>query len=144
MERPSQIQPQHLMKFALVYIRQSSMQQVRDSSGSADVQRQLAERARQWGWPDSRIHVIDGDLGVSGSHSSQRQAFHQMLDLMDRGEVSIVFVNAASRLSRTPRDAEQFLRIATARGVLLDINRKLFSPGDAEVIELFHLRLQNL
>src|SRR5216683_4578740 len=144
MERPPQVQPQHLTKSALVYIRQSSMEQVRNNSGSTDVQRQLAARARQWGWPDSRITIIDGDLGISGSHPGRRQAFQHMLDLMDRGEVSIVFVNDASRLSRNPLDAEQFLRIATARGVLVEVNGKLYSPGDAEIVELLNLRMQNL
>ena len=102
MARPSQIQPHHLERLAIVYIRQSSPEQVRDNSGATEVQRRLAERARQWGWPDTRIHVIDGDLGTSGSHPGRRPAFRYMLDQMDRGEVAIVFVNDASRLSRIP------------------------------------------
>jgi DNA invertase Pin-like site-specific DNA recombinase len=143
-DRPSQITSQHLQKLALVYIRQSSPEQVRDNSGSTDVQRRLADRPVRWGWAQSRVHIIDGDLGASGSHAGRRKGFRQMLDLMDRGEVAIVFVSDASRLSRNPSDAEDFLRIATYRGVLLEVNGTLFAPGDANLPQLFNLRLQNL
>jgi DNA invertase Pin-like site-specific DNA recombinase len=143
-ERPPQIEPRHLEKLAVVYVRQSTPEQVRDNLGSTDVQRRLADRAREWGWPDSRIQIIDDDLGVSGSHAGLRQGFSRMLDLMHQGEVAIVFVNDSSRLSRNPSDAEAFLLKATAKEVLLEVNGQLFSPGDANLIELFGLRLQNL
>src|SRR6266852_4145773 len=144
MGRPPQIEPRHFEKLAVIYVRQSTPAQVRDNLGSTDVQRRLADRAREWGWPDSRIDIIDDDLGVSGSHAGLRQGFSRMLDLMDRGEVAIVFVNDASRLSRNPSDAEAFLLRATAKEVLLEVNGQLFSPGDANLLELFGLRLQNL
>jgi DNA invertase Pin-like site-specific DNA recombinase len=144
MGRPLQIEPRHLEKLAVVYVRQSTPEQVRDNLGSTDVQRRLADRAREWGWPNSRIDIIDDDLGVSGSHAGFRQGFSRMLDLMDRGEVAIVFVNDSSRLSRNPSDAEAFLLRATAKEVLLEVNGQLYSPGDANLLELFGLRLQNL
>lgn len=143
MERPPQIKPHHLEKLALIYRRQSTPEQVRDNVGSTDVQGRLRDRARAWGWPESRIQIID-DLGVSGSHTGLRLGFQQMLDLIDRDEVAIVFFTDASRQSRNMADAEAFLMKAMAHGVLVEISGKLYAPGDADLPELFGLRIQNL
>src|SRR5262245_46985099 len=115
LDRPPQIEARHLTKRAVVYLRQSSVEQVRDSTGSTEVQRQLADRAKRWGWPDSRITVIDDDLGVSGSHPDRRPGFQRLLDLVDHDELGILFVTEASRLSRNPKDTETFLQKAIHR-----------------------------
>ena len=142
MDRPPHIKPHHLEQLALIEVRQSSMEQGRDNVGSTDVQRGLRERARAWGWPESRIRIID-EVGVSGS-TGLRPEFQNMLDLIDRDEVAIVFFNDASRLSRNPLDAESFLVRAMTHGVLVEIGGKLYAPGDADLPELFGLRIQNL
>ena len=41
----------HLRRSAIVYLRQSTEQQVRDNTGSTDFQRSLANVARSYGWP---------------------------------------------------------------------------------------------
>lgn len=144
MERPPQVQPRDLEKVALIYMRQSTAEQVRDNTGSTEYQKRQAEVAQKWGWPRSRIEIIDDDLGVSGSRPGSRQGFREMLERMRRSEVGIVFVSDASRLSRNPLDAEEFLWVAMRYGVLVDVNGKLFSPGDGDLAELLNLRFQNL
>ena len=57
----------HLSRQAVVYLRQSSAAQVQHNRGSTERQYALAGRARDLGWPDDRIIVIDEDLGLSGS-----------------------------------------------------------------------------
>ncbi len=69
---PSVIRPHHRQRRAIVYVRQSSEQQVRDHIGSTEAQRDLAALPRQWGWPESLISVIDDDLGLSGTSSDRR------------------------------------------------------------------------
>ena len=142
MERSPQIQPHHLEKLALIWVRQSTMERGRNNMGSADGQQGLRERAHVWGWPEFRIRIID-EVGVSGS-TGLRHEFQHALDLMDRDEVAIVFFNDASRLSRNPLDAQAFLVRAMAHGVLVEISGKLYAPGDADLSELFGLRIQNL
>jgi hypothetical protein len=105
LDPPSQIRAVHLAKLAIVYVRQSSPDQVREHTGSTAAQRALADLPRSWGWPESRILLIDEDLGLSGTSSSQRAGFLHVLDLIDRGEVGIVLVregcaSIATRLGR--------------------------------------------
>jgi len=118
-DRPSQITVGHLQKLALVYIRQSSHEQVRDHPGSAAAQRDLAELARRWGWPESRIKIIDCDLGLSGTSASNRSGFLELLALTAGGQVGMVFVQDVSRLSRRLGDFAQFAEVAQETGTLI-------------------------
>ena len=69
------ITPSHLARHAIVYLRQSSAAQVEHNRESTDRQYALANKARDLGWPDERIMVIDEDLGLSGSGSVARSGF---------------------------------------------------------------------
>ena len=57
------ITPQHLSRKAAIYIRQSTPHQVLSHQESLRLQYALLERARQLGWPDEAIDIIDDDLG---------------------------------------------------------------------------------
>src|SRR2546426_10250575 len=70
--RPAQIRPTHLQRRAVVYLRQSSDDQVRDHSGSTDAQLDQAEFARRWGWPESQIVINKKDR--SEEHTSELQS----------------------------------------------------------------------
>ena len=61
----SKITPEHLTRQAIVYIRQSTPDQVAHNLESKRRQYGLSDRARQLGWSD--VIVIDDDLGRSGS-----------------------------------------------------------------------------
>ena len=71
---PSKVRAQHLNREALVYVRQSTMAQVRFNQESTQRQYALRERALSLGWPEEQIRVIDGDLGISGSGRSNARA----------------------------------------------------------------------
>ena len=68
----------HLSRHAMVYLRQSSAAQVENNRESTDRQYALAGKARDLGWPDERIIVIDEDLGLSGSGSVARAGFARL------------------------------------------------------------------
>jgi hypothetical protein len=71
------IQPSHIERDAYVYIRQSSMQQVRTRLEGKRRQYDLQERAMVLGF--QRVVVIDEDLDRSGSGSVERPGFGGML-----------------------------------------------------------------
>jgi hypothetical protein len=59
----------HRAKLAYVYVRQSSLNQVRQHQESTELQCRMVDRAVGLGWPQGRVHVIDEDLGKSGAGS---------------------------------------------------------------------------
>src|SRR5829696_5859800 len=68
----SKVGERHLERLAVVYVRQSTRQQVADHGESTRLQYGLVERAVTLGWPASRVMVIDEDLGKSGSSAAGR------------------------------------------------------------------------
>lgn len=92
----------HLERAAYVYIRQSTLQQVRNNVESSRRQYALEERARALGFKS--VVVIDDDLGISGTGSRARPGFARLLGAVCNGEVGGVFALEASRLARNNRD----------------------------------------
>jgi DNA invertase Pin-like site-specific DNA recombinase len=66
------ISSQHLEHAAYVYIRQSTLRQVRNNLESSRRQYALEDRARALGFKS--VAVIDDDLGISGTGSLERPA----------------------------------------------------------------------
>jgi DNA invertase Pin-like site-specific DNA recombinase len=143
-DRPPEIRAHHLERLAVIYIRQSTSEQVRVNTGSAEAQRGLAELPRRWGWPETRIRVIEDDLGVSGTSITGRTGLRDLLEWIDRGEVGLVVVREVTRLSRDTLDSEIFLRKATQAGVLISANNRLFDAATKDLAELFGLKIQAL
>jgi hypothetical protein len=75
------IRPEHRDRAAVVYVRQSSRQQVLEHSESTRLQYALAERAVALGWARSRIVVIDDDLGVSAATADARAGFARLVTM---------------------------------------------------------------
>jgi len=101
---PIKIQASHLERIACVYIRQSTMQQVREHTASTEIQYGLRDRALQLGWVGERVRVYDGDLGVSGSVPGQRESFSQLVADVSLGRVGIVLCFDVTRLARNYTD----------------------------------------
>jgi DNA invertase Pin-like site-specific DNA recombinase len=91
-----------LERAAFVYIRQSTLQQVRHNLESNRRQYELQDRARELGF--HKVVVIDDDLGISGSGSRERPGFGRLLTAVCNGDVGAVFALEASRLARNNRD----------------------------------------
>ena len=66
------LRPWHLQRKAIVYIRQSTPQQVLDHRESADRQYGLVDRAVALGWPRDCVEVVDEDQGRSGQTAEGR------------------------------------------------------------------------
>nr|WP_205634441.1 hypothetical protein [Rhizobium altiplani] len=52
---------------------------MRHHQESTELQYRLIDRAVALGWPHERVHVIDEDLGKSGSGSVEREGFKKLI-----------------------------------------------------------------
>lgn len=111
------IRPEHLARTAYVYVRQSSIQQVRDHQESRRRQLGLADRALQLGFP--KVVVIDQDLGRSGSGLQDRPGFAQLLAAVCQGLAGGVLALEASRLARNNRDWHHLIDLCAITDTLL-------------------------
>ena len=107
----SKITPEHLARQAVIYIRQSTADQVINNRESQRRQYGLADRTRQLGW--SEVVVIDDDLGRSGGGTA-RPRFEKLLAAICEGRVGAVVSIEASRLTRNGRDWHTLLSSAGA------------------------------
>ena len=119
----------HLKRQALIYIRQSTLLQVRDNTGSTARQYDLAKRAQQLGWPEDRITVIDQDQGQSGASSIDRDGFEQLITDVGLGRAGAVFSLEASRLARSCSDWYRLLEICALSDTLVIDDTEVYDPG---------------
>src|SRR5450631_402450 len=106
------ITPSHLARHAIVYLRQSSAAQVEHNRESTDRQYALANKARDLGWPDERIMVIDEDLGLSGSGSVARSGFARLTAEVALARVGLVLGLEVSRFARNNAEWYRLIDLA--------------------------------
>jgi DNA invertase Pin-like site-specific DNA recombinase len=109
----------HRQRAAIVYIRQSTLVQVREHTESTARQYGLAEQAARLGWPGTDIEVIDGDLGLSGRSATHRDGFKQLVARVCLGEVGAIFGLEVSRLARSNADLSRLLELARLTDTLV-------------------------
>ena len=114
MSESGKITASHLSRAAVIYVRQSTLAQVERNTESTLRQYDLAGRARQLGWPREAVRVIDGDLGVSGSVTGQRDGFEGLVAEVALGQVGIILALEVSRLAR---DNAAWYRLLDLAGV---------------------------
>jgi len=124
----SKVTNEHLAKWAYVYVRQSSLNQVMRHAESTNLQYKLVERAVQLGWPGERTQVIDEDLGKSGATTDLRLGFQSLMTEIGLGKVGIVLSMDASRLSRNNADWYQLLELCSLFGTLIADGENLYDP----------------
>ncbi len=95
---------QHRQKPAYIYIRQSTMGQVRHHQESTERQYALRNKALELGWDPIAIRVLDGDLGCSGKQSAGRKDFKSLVAEVSMGQVGAIFALEVSRLARSNLD----------------------------------------
>ena len=118
----------HRAKLAYIYVRQSSVHQVRQHQESTELQYRLVDRAVRLGWPHERVQVIDEDLGKSGAGGVERQGFQKLISEIGLGNAGLVISLDASRLARNNRDWHQLLELCSVFGVLIADGERLYDP----------------
>lgn len=96
-------------KYAIIYPRQSSDEQVKENIYSLERQMRLRELAVRDGFEDERILVVDDDLGMSGRRIEKRQGFTRALSLIEQRVVGAIYVEDLTRLSRDERTIDQMI-----------------------------------
>ena len=122
--------PEHLGRKAIIYIRQSSPEQVEKNTGSQAFQRSQVELAKAYGWSDDRIEVLDDDLGKSGSTVDRRTGWQRMLEEIAAHRVGAVFVANISRLGRQMLPIEELRLLAAYHSTLLWLDNRFSDPSN--------------
>jgi DNA invertase Pin-like site-specific DNA recombinase len=126
----SKIQPWHRDRAAVVYVRQSTPQQVLDHRESTARQYALADRAVALGWSRSQVQVIDDDLGKSGQSIEGRPGFQRLLAEVALDRVGLILGLEMSRLARSCKDWHHLLELCGRFRVLLADADGVYDPID--------------
>jgi len=129
MNERAKITPSHLSRYAVVYLRQSSAAQVEHNRESTDRQYALAGKARDLGWPDERIMVIDEDLGLSGSGSAARSGFARLTSEVALARVGLVLGLEVSRLARNNAEWYRLIDLAGFTDTLIGDADGVYHPA---------------
>ncbi len=122
---------QHLARKAIVYVRQSSQQQIFGNNESLQLQYALCQRARELGWCEDKITTIDCDLGTTAASAEHREGFKQLLAEVTLGEVGIILSYDVTRLSRNCSDWYPLLDLCGYKGCLIADRDSIYDPGSA-------------
>ena len=68
----TRVQPHHLRRKAVIYIRQSTGHQVLTNLESQQLQHAMREHAHHLGWPDARLEVVETDMGRTAQSPERR------------------------------------------------------------------------
>jgi DNA invertase Pin-like site-specific DNA recombinase len=126
MSRSETIRPEHLARPALVYVRQSTVDQVRHHQESRRRQYDLAATARALGWQD--VVVIDEDLGKSAATTAGRTGFQRLVADVSLGRAGAVFSLEVSRLARNNRDWHQLLELCGLTDTIIVDAEGIYDP----------------
>jgi DNA invertase Pin-like site-specific DNA recombinase len=126
----SRPRPAQLQREAWVYVRQSTMTQVRENTESLYRQYELVDRARELGWGPEQVHVVDEDLGRSGAEASARAGFQSLVAAVGLGRVGLVLGIEVSRLARRNADWYHLLDLCSLTDTLIADADGVYHPLD--------------
>jgi DNA invertase Pin-like site-specific DNA recombinase len=115
---------------AIVYVRQSTVQQVAENRESTERQYALVHRAIELGWPPDRILIIDEDQGKSGATAEGRLGFQKLLAEVGLDHVGLILGLEMSRLARSCKDWHQLIELCAIFRSLLADSDGLYDPTD--------------
>jgi DNA invertase Pin-like site-specific DNA recombinase len=130
MNGSTKIQPTHLERQAVVYVRQSDPKQVLKNRESGFNQRAQRERVLELGWKKGQVIVIDEDQGQSGKEATARAGFQALVAAISLRKVGIVMGYEVSRLSRNNADWQQVLQLCALFDTLIGDADGIYNPRD--------------
>jgi DNA invertase Pin-like site-specific DNA recombinase len=123
------IQPEHLRRLAGVYIRQSSLGQVKNNRESYRVQKGLAKRAERLGWHGNQIKTFEADQGKSASKPMSREDFDSLMQMIQDQQIGIVFSVDITRLARNAIDMSMLIHWCAVYGTLISDEHQVYDPA---------------
>jgi DNA invertase Pin-like site-specific DNA recombinase len=124
------ISEQQKSKPAYIYVRQSTLAQVRHHQESTERQYALRQKALELGWNEPSTRILDRDLGVSGAHTTGRTDFKTLVADVSMGQVGAVFALEASRLARSNADWHRLLELCALTRTLVIDEDGCYDPAD--------------
>ncbi|UCE05193.1 MAG: recombinase family protein, partial [bacterium] len=119
---------EHLIRIAIIYIRQSHPEQVKKHKESQRLQYQLVELAKELGWAE--VIIIDDDLGHSASGTVDRSGFEQLIIKVITKNVGAIFCIDASRLARNNREWYMLLDYCRYTNTLIIDPDGIYDPNN--------------
>lgn len=126
----TKIRNHHRERLAIVYVRQSTPQQMSRHPESTRLQYGLVDWAVALGWASSQVHIIDEDLGKSGSSAEGRSGFQRLVSEVSLNHVGLVLGVEMSRLARSCRDWYQLLEVCGLFATLIGDWDGVYDPSD--------------
>ncbi len=123
------VKPHHLDRRAVIYVRQSTQHQVLTNQESLRLQYALRQRARDLGWREADVEVIDADLGLSGATAADRQGFKDLVARVTLGEVGLILSIEVTRLARNCSDWYPLLDVCGHRHCLIGDRDGVYDPA---------------
>jgi DNA invertase Pin-like site-specific DNA recombinase len=154
MTMSDKVSAQHLARRAILYVRQSTAQQLARNDESRRQQYAMRERLQGLGWRE--VEVIDEDLGKSAAGAADRSGFRRLVAEVSLGLVGVVAAREVSRFARNSRDWQQLIEICRVVDTLLVDHETVYAPrlsndrlllglkGSLNEYELDLLRLRGL
>jgi DNA invertase Pin-like site-specific DNA recombinase len=124
------ISEQQKSKPAYIYVRQSTLAQVRHHQESTERQYALQQKAMELGWSGASIRILDRDLGISGAHTTGRSDFKNLVADVSMAQVGAVFALEASRLARSNADWHRLLELCALTRTLVIDEDGCYDPAD--------------
>ena len=128
---PELVKPHHLGRRAVIYVRQSTPHQVLTNQESLRLQYALKQHARELGWHEADIDVIDADLGLSGAAAAHRQGFKDLVARVTLGEVGLILSTEVTRLARNCSDWYPLLDVCGHCQCLIADRDGVYDAGSA-------------
>src|SRR2546428_11893412 len=129
MHNSNVITPQPLARKAVIDVRQSPPHQVVSHHESLRWQYALGARARQLGWPDEAIDILDDDLGLTAASAAHREGFHTLVAQVTLAQVGIMLSDDVTRLSRHCADGYPLLDLCGSKGCLMADSDGMYAPA---------------
>lgn len=119
----------HLARTAMIYIRQSSPQQVLSHQESLRLQYALKDRAVSLGWRPDDVVIIDSDLGLTATSAQHREGFKELLAEVTLGHVGIILSFDVTRLARNCSDWYPLLDLCGYKQCLIADRDGVYDPA---------------
>jgi DNA invertase Pin-like site-specific DNA recombinase len=123
------IQPRHLARRAVIYVRQSSPHQVLTNTESQRLQYAMKRRACELGWHEDDVLIVDDDTGRTATTTAGRLGFQQLAAQVALGEIGVIVAYEATRLARNCTHWYQLLDLCGHADCLIADRDGVYDPG---------------
>ena len=124
------IQPTHLERRAIVYLRQSTLRQVHDNHESTSASTPWGSALSSSGGRLHSVEIIDDDFGAQWDHDGGPSGFQRLANDVAHGQIGAIFALEVSRLARSSADWHRLLDLCGLADVVIVDEQTVYIPRD--------------